>query len=50
MQAIQNKDPKGGESSTMRSDSTHLTILPDAHLMVHSESEDESQSELPKRS
>lgn len=31
-----------GECSTLQSDATHLTILPDAHLAALSESDDDS--------
>lgn len=36
----------GGECSTLQSDATHLTILPDAQLAALTESEDDSQTEI----
>lgn len=49
--ALQNKEMDGGpgECSTLQSDATHLTILPDSHLAVLTESEDDSQSETPSK-
>lgn len=47
---MQNKDPGAGECSTLKSDSTHLTILPDAQLMILTESEDDSQTTMQKQS
>ncbi|XP_025832768.1 transmembrane protein 198 isoform X2 [Agrilus planipennis] len=52
VQAIQKKDSVGapGECSTLQSDATHLTILPDAQLAALTESEDDSQTEIqPQR-
>ncbi|KAF2902572.1 hypothetical protein ILUMI_03620 [Ignelater luminosus] len=48
-QALQKKEPGGapGECSTLQSDATHLTILPDAQLAALTESEDDSQTEIP---
>lgn len=49
VQALQKKDSEaqgGGECSTLQSDATNLTILPDAHLSVLTESEDDSQVEV----
>lgn len=45
---MQKKDGNdgNGECSTLQSDATHLTILPDAQLAVLSESEDDSQIEV----
>ncbi|KAK4879274.1 hypothetical protein RN001_007420 [Aquatica leii] len=49
VQALQKKEPGGapGECSTLQSDATHLTILPDAQLAALTESEDDSQTEIP---
>lgn len=49
VQALQKKEPAGapGECSTLQSDATHLTILPDAQLAALTESEDDSQTEIP---
>lgn len=49
VQALQKKEPGAGECSTLQSDATHLTILPDAHMSVLTESEDDSQTEIPTR-
>ncbi|KAJ8940055.1 hypothetical protein NQ314_010887 [Rhamnusium bicolor] len=38
-----------GECSTLQSDATHLTILPDAQLAALTESEDDSQTEIGAR-
>ncbi|KAJ8982510.1 hypothetical protein NQ317_018551 [Molorchus minor] len=38
-----------GECSTLQSDATHLTILPDAQLAALTESEDDSQTEIATR-
>lgn len=48
VQALQKKEPGGapGECSTLQSDATHLTILPDAQLAALTESEDDSQTEI----
>lgn len=35
-----------GECSTLQSDATHLTILPDLQLAAYAESEDDSQTEV----
>lgn len=45
----QKKEPGGapGECSTLQSDATHLTILPDTNMAVLTESEDDSQTEIP---
>lgn len=49
VQALQKKDSESttGECSTLQSDATHLTILPDAQLSALTESEDDSQTEIP---
>lgn len=50
VQALQKKEAAGGapgECSTLQSDATHLTILPDAQLAALTESEDDSQTEIP---
>lgn len=51
VQALQKKESSesggGGECSTLQSDATHLTILPDAQLAALTESEDDSQTEIP---
>jgi len=46
VQALQRKACLPGESSTLQSDATHLTILPadHAHLAALTESEDDSRS------
>lgn len=54
VQALQKKESEstnGGECSTLQSDATNLTILPDAQLAVLTESEDDSQVEItmPRR-
>lgn len=52
VQALQKKEPSepgGGECSTLQSDATHLTILPDAQLAALTESEDDSQTEIATR-
>ncbi|XP_045469851.1 transmembrane protein 198 isoform X1 [Harmonia axyridis] len=54
VQALQKKESEvqgAGECSTLQSDATNLTILPDAHLSVLTESEDDSQIEVrnPRR-
>lgn len=51
MQALQKKDPAGapGECSTLQSDATHLTILPDAQMAALTESEDDSQTDISIR-
>lgn len=43
VQQMQRKDmvDQGGECSTLQSDATHLTMLPDNQLMVLTESEDD---------
>ncbi|XP_022914144.2 transmembrane protein 198 [Onthophagus taurus] len=48
VQALQKKDsePSTGECSTLQSDATHLTILPDAQLAALTESEDDSHTEI----
>ncbi|XP_065163593.1 transmembrane protein 198 [Atheta coriaria] len=47
----QKKEPGGapGECSTLQSDATHLTILPDTNMAVLTESEDDSQTEIPTK-
>ncbi|KAG5896725.1 hypothetical protein JTB14_014601 [Gonioctena quinquepunctata] len=51
VQQLQKKDSSDGqgECSTLQSDATHLTILPDAQLAVLTESEDDSQTEITAR-
>ncbi|KAJ8951875.1 hypothetical protein NQ318_019851, partial [Aromia moschata] len=51
VQQLQKKDGADGqgECSTLQSDATHLTILPDAHLAALTESEDDSQTEIAAR-
>ncbi|KAK9869350.1 hypothetical protein WA026_003107 [Henosepilachna vigintioctopunctata] len=54
VQALQKKEAENqgaGECSTLQSDATNLTILPDTHLSVLTESEDDSQTEIrqPRR-
>lgn len=50
VQAMQNKEGQQGagvgECSTLQSDATHLTILPDLQLAAYAESEDDSQAEV----
>lgn len=53
VQAMQKKDQisvggggnNGGECSTLQSDATHLTILPDSQLVAYPESEDDNTSQ-----
>ncbi|CAG9768938.1 unnamed protein product [Ceutorhynchus assimilis] len=44
VQQMQKKDnfDQGGECSTLQSDATHLTMLPDNHLVILTESEDDN--------
>lgn len=52
VQQMQKKDSsdQGGECSTLQSDATHLTILPDNQLVILTESEDDtSQTEMPTK-
>ncbi|XP_018569277.1 transmembrane protein 198-like [Anoplophora glabripennis] len=51
VQQLQKKDSTDGqgECSTLQSDATHLTILPDAQLAALTESEDDSQTEITAR-
>ncbi|CAH1175946.1 unnamed protein product [Phaedon cochleariae] len=50
VQQLQKKDnDTQGECSTLQSDATHLTILPDAQLAALTESEDDSHTEIAAR-
>ncbi|XP_056632423.1 transmembrane protein 198 [Diorhabda carinulata] len=48
LQKKENNDSQG-ECSTLQSDATHLTILPDTQLAALTESEDDSQTEINAR-
>lgn len=44
-ESAQSSSNGAGECSTLQSDATHLTILPDLQLAAYAESEDDSQTE-----